>query len=62
MLNSLVLCGNITKEVKHEVDENNVSTTKFSLAVVQHGKYRDKPIFMNCTAIGAVADLIKNNC
>lgn len=62
MLNSLVLCGNLTNAVKHETDDNNVSTSKFSIAVVQHGKYRDKPIFMNCTAKGAVADLIKNNC
>ena len=61
MINTLIVVGNIGKPPKFSTDDSGKATTRFSIAISQHGKYKNRPIWLQCTANGPVANFIRDN-
>jgi len=62
MINTFVAEGNLGNKIDHEVTDEGKTITKFSLAITQHGKYKNKPIWVQCYAESRNGEFIHNNC
>lgn len=55
-INSVNLCGRVTKEIEVNITETNKKVTRFSLAVQRNKEVAD---FINCQAWEGTADLLQ---
>ena len=65
MLNNLYIIGNLTKDVKITLTKNGCKIANFSIAFKSQNKNERgefTSVFLNCRAIGNIADLVERFC